>query len=321
MSNPLLLIGGPTAIGKTELALRLANELDGELISADSRQVYRGMDIGTGKDIPKNAKFKQSNIIWSDSPLGYYQSSDTKIWGYDLVEPHQDFSAAHYFTFAHTLTPTLWRQGTLPIFVGGTGLYLQTLIDPPDTLNVQPDEKLRDELSWQTVNQLQQKLLNLNQERFEQMNRSDKYNPRRLIRAIEVAQQPAENSKPLGYDKHLFVVLDAPGKVISRRITKRVKIRSRAIKTEVEKLHHAYPDFKAPAFTATGYKIWQQYLNGNIPKKEALEQWSREELQYAKRQQTWFAKRTAERFDITHPQHPENVVEQVKNWYATLNGS
>ena len=96
----LLVTVGPTATGKTSLALQLAKVFDGELISADSRQVYKGMDIGTGKDIPKNARFKLSDLRFKNIPIGYYKINEVKIWGYDLVEPTQDFSVSQYIKIA-----------------------------------------------------------------------------------------------------------------------------------------------------------------------------------------------------------------------------
>ncbi len=162
----ILIVCGPTATGKTQLAANLAKKFNGELISADSRQVYRGMDVVTGKDWPK----------------------DTTIYGYDLVRPDENFSVAHFVTHARTLINQIIKRKKLPIVVGGTGLYINSLVNPPETLSVNPDWQLRKRLETKSTRQLQDQLKKLNPQRWRQMNHSDQLNPRRLIRAIEVGQ-------------------------------------------------------------------------------------------------------------------------------------
>src|SRR3989304_9315554 len=103
----LLIICGPTATGKTALALSLAKKLNGEIVSADSKQVYRGLDIGTGKDVPPGVK----------------------IWGYDLVGPKEEFSVSEYVTLAQSRLEKILKEGKLPILVGGTGLYIKAIVD------------------------------------------------------------------------------------------------------------------------------------------------------------------------------------------------
>src|SRR3990172_13293142 len=108
----LLVICGPTATGKTSLALQLANLLAsgpkgsgpvGELVSADSRQVYRGMDIGTGKDLPKKARFKISDLRFKNNTIGYYEIEGVRIWGYDLIKPTEEFSVGKYVKIANNI--------------------------------------------------------------------------------------------------------------------------------------------------------------------------------------------------------------------------
>ena len=169
----LLIISGPTATGKTKLALKLAKLFGGELISADSRQVYKGMDIGTGKDRgTENRKQKTENRI--------------HIWGYDLVAPNEEWSAAHFVKLANKLIPKILKRDKLPIVVGGTGLYIKDLLRPPETLFISPNKKLRRLLEKLTLPQLQNKLRRINSRRFNIMNQSDRQNPRRLIRALEI---------------------------------------------------------------------------------------------------------------------------------------
>src|SRR5687767_6639381 len=118
----LLVICGPTATGKSSLAFKLARKFNGELISADSRQVYIGMDIGTGKE-------------WGEG---------VEIWGYDLVDPDKEFSVAQYLRFATKKISDIEKRGKLPILVGGTGLYIKGVVDGIPTVDVPRNKKLRE---------------------------------------------------------------------------------------------------------------------------------------------------------------------------------
>ena len=173
----LLIICGSTATGKTNLALKLSKIFSGQIISADSRQVYKGMDIGTGKDLPQKAKQYKD---------GHYLIKKIKVWGYDLVKPNQDFSVAHFINFAIPRIKKIWTARELPILVGGTGLYLQALTKPLNTIAIPADQVLRQQLSKLNVLSLQKKLKKLDFDKYQKMNHSDQHNPRRLIRAIEI---------------------------------------------------------------------------------------------------------------------------------------
>ena len=130
--NKLLVICGPTSTGKTTLAIALAKKFNGELISTDSRQVYKGMDIGTGKDLPEGAKFK---LPWFQK-YGYYEVGGTKIWGYDLADPRHEFSVAQYIKFAERIISDVLKRGKSPVLVGGTGLYIRGVVDGIATAGV-----------------------------------------------------------------------------------------------------------------------------------------------------------------------------------------
>ncbi|PIS09472.1 tRNA (adenosine(37)-N6)-dimethylallyltransferase MiaA, partial [Candidatus Beckwithbacteria bacterium CG10_big_fil_rev_8_21_14_0_10_34_10] len=204
----LLIITGPTASGKTKLGVRLAQMFNGELISADSRQVYKLMDIGTGKDLPL----------------------PVPIWGLDLVKPDQEFSVADWFKVAQKKIFELWKKDKLPIIVGGTGFYLKALINGFDSLGVEPDYKLRRRLEKMSLGELQEKLSQVYSQRYEEMNQSDKNNPRRLIRAIEVVQTLKKKSgfKSIKADKLLLIGLKAQKKYLYQKIDQRVEKRIRA---------------------------------------------------------------------------------------------
>ena len=288
----LLIIGGATATGKTAVAAQLAREFDGELISADSRQVYRGMDVGTGKDRPEGIR----------------------VWGYDLVNPDEDFSVADWVNWAWPVIEKLGGENKLPIVVGGTGLYLKSLLEPPASLGIRPDKKLRKELSNWDIRQLQQRLKQVAPERFRQMNWSDQHNPRRLVRAIEVSISPrgSLSSHPRGGYDIAWVGLTADRATLEERIRRRVEQRAGGgMSQEVKRLAREYPDWNWPAFSATGYRDWRDYVEGKTSRDEAMAKWQRAEIQYMRRQLTWFKKMPQfARFDIGR----ENWQNQVREF-------
>jgi len=280
----VLIICGPTATGKTKLAVTLAKKFSGEIISADSRQVYQGMDIVTGKDKPKGVK----------------------IHGLDLVKPDEEFSVAHFVKYAHSLI----NQIRFPIIVGGTGLYLDSLINPPKTLSVKPNWELRKKLEIKSIRELQNQLKKLDPHRWRSMNRSDQQNPRRLIRAIEVnlqgqsLQLPSERTDLNKFDV-LWIGLTAKKEILDQLIVKRVKARVKAgAVKEWQKLKIKYKQ-NLPSMSGIGYR--------ELPD---INRWIKAEQQYSRRQLTWFKKNAnIHWFDITQAfQFP--VVNLVKAWYT-----
>ncbi len=159
----LLIVCGPTATGKTNLALKLAKRFNGEIVSFDSRQVYKSMDIGTGKDI-KGYEFKN----------GFYVVKGIKIWLYDLVSPNYRFNVVDFIKESKKVVGDIWKRNKLPILVGGTGFYLQGLIEDVENLGVLPDFELREGLDSLSLIDLQDKLKKLNFQRWGKMNDSDR---------------------------------------------------------------------------------------------------------------------------------------------------
>lgn len=318
--NKLLIISGPTATGKTALALTLAKKFNGELISADSRQIYRGMDIGTGKDIIGFQRHT-SNLQHQDQPLVFYQNqSGIKLWGYDLVDPSQDFSVANFLDFAQIILPDIWSRGALPIIIGGTGFYIDALLNPPTSVTIKPDPKLRTQLSTFSVKQLQQKLKTLSPHKFVSMNHSDQNNPRRLIRAIEILISQPSGSVSISPSNinHLWINLTAPREFIDRQIETRVHKRlDQGFEQEIKRLLDSGFNSTYPAATATGYQQWLNFLLGTVTKQEALNQWIIAERQYARRQLTWFKKAPADHtFDVSKSNWQTQVALLVEDWYS-----
>ena len=202
--NKLFIISGPTAAGKTRVALGLAKKLDGELISADSRQVYKGMDVVTGKDLG-NAQFSITNDqlqqrvsqkVNKPVTVGTYTIKSVPVWGLDLIEPDEAFDVSMFIPFAREVTEDIWQRGKLPIIIGGTGFYIRGLLNPYETVGIPVNVNLRKELEKLPVGELQQRLKEINLQKWEQMNESDCNNPRRLVRAIEVGEyEKVQNTK------------------------------------------------------------------------------------------------------------------------------
>ena len=305
----LLVICGPTATGKTGLAVNLAKKFssrgrpasgwNGELISADSRQVYKGMDIGTGKDHPK----------------------EMKIHLIDVVKPNQEFSVAQYVELAWKVISDIWSRKKLPIIVGGTGFYIKGVVDGIETLGIPPDWEMRWRLKDLPAQKLFEMLAQLDPEKVAQMNTSDRKNPRRLIRAIEVAskQQTTYNRQQRREFDAFFVGLTASYKVLYKRIDKRVDERVKmGQEVEIKKLlKKDYSWGKSVLGVTIGYKEWRPFFEGKATKDEVIQKWKFAEHAYVRRQMTWFKKdKRINWFDINKKGWENGVEKLIKNWYT-----
>lgn len=286
--KPLIIVG-PTASGKTDLSFWLASHLTPDLtlhgvdiLVLDSKQVYRGQNIVTGKDI--DSKFKKKT--------SYYIYKHTRLFGIDLVDPDDDWSVAQSILYAETVITDAKNQGRFLIIVGGTPQYLLSVFEQQLTFQVKPDLNLRNELEAQSVTELQEKLRKMDRTRLEKMNHSDRNNSRRLIRAIEVFQNTPQDSQ----NEPLLLISDCCWIGLSpTKETQELKIHARVLKRldlgaieEYSKLHERFPFWKREARAAIGYAEIQQYLEGVISKEELVRLWSLHEVQYAKRQMTWW---------------------------------
>lgn len=316
MSNKLLSIIGPTAVGKTSFVLQLVNFLNKnspnkidkklnksitfngyDLISADSRQVYKDLMIISGADIPPDFVRKNSDVNYENNDKSYFQKDNIRLFGLLDLDYLDEWSLAHFKKFAQQLIVKAWSENRLPIIVGGTGLYHDHLFNDSSQIWIKPNLKLRDELSQFSLIDLQKKLKEISQKKFDQMNNSDQNNPVRLIRAIEVEssenidleEKEGNNEKP-SYD-HLIIGLIDELLSIEARIKERVKKRfNNGAIAEVENLMLKIEELglNKQITTATGVREIRAYLDGQIDKQECLEKWSLREYQYAKRQLTWW---------------------------------
>lgn len=170
----LLVIVGPTATGKTDLAIKLAKKFSGEIVSADSRQIYQGMDIGTGKEVADKKVIKEK---------GKWIVRGVQIHLYNVIKPDETFSVADYQQLAYQAIEDIQSRGKLPILVGGTGLYVQAVTEGLKIPKVPPDLKLREKLERKPLAHLVAELERVDPETAF---RIDQKNPRRIIRALEV---------------------------------------------------------------------------------------------------------------------------------------
>ena len=309
----LLIICGPTATGKTNLGLALAKKFKGQIISADSRQVYQGLDIGTGKDLPKGIK-KHTD--------GHYLINNIKVWGYDLVKPDQDFSVAHFVKFTTSRLKAIWQVGELPIIVGGTGLYLKAITKPLETITVPANQKLRQKLNKLSVSKLQTKLKKLDPNKFKSMNHSDQLNPRRLIRAIEIQKGQSQKDSPSGTvlfeTDQLWIGLKTDKKILDTQIEKRVNKRLKAgAQQEVKHLIKQGYSFDLPSMSAMGYKQWQLFFEKKHNLDQVRQFWITAEKQYLRRQLTWFnSQSNINWFDINDSNFQKKVARTLSDWYT-----
>lgn len=319
----LLVICGPTATGKTSLALHLGKVFDGEIVSADSRQVYKGLDIGTGKDIPKNfhaeGGYSLSIYNFKNKKVPAYEKNNLKIWGYDLVRPDQEFSVKLYRDFAFKIIKDIYKRGKLPIIVGGTGFYIKAVVEPLSLIEVPRNGDLRKKVGNLSAEKIYSLIMGLNPMRALEINDSDRKNRARLIRILEILEFGREPfvETSLKFEDVLKIGLtNTDRKKLYERIDERVEKRAK-IGFEQEVLLLKRKDFINKLVMSTpGYRQWIEYLEGKISKSKAIERWKFDEHSYARRQLTWFKKdESIHWFEVDVPGYRESIENLVKKWY------
>ncbi len=290
----MIIITGQTATGKTDLAIKLAQKNNGEIISTDSRQIYRHLNIITGKGIKESQKF----FLWKkidNFQLGYYLFSDIKVWLYDVINPNQYFSSYHFVQLANLIIEKIKKQSKLPIIVGGTYFYIKHLLYGFDH-QVNPNWQLRNQLEKSSLADLQNRLLQLDPDIKKEINTSDWQNPRRLIRKIEILttkkQQSNLLSKKIKHKVNQFIGLRFSNKekllkTIKNRVEKRINEGAVNEVKNLLKLGYNENDF---GLKTIGYQQIIAYLKNKITYKEAVNRWVNKEIQYSKRQLTFMKK-------------------------------
>ena len=268
-----IVLAGPTGVGKTDLSLKLAKILDADIISCDSAQVYKEMNIGT-------AKIKESEM------------NGIKHYMLDVLEPIEKYSVGEYQRAVDKILAQKEKEGRAVILTGGTGLYINSVVNGLSSLP-ESEPKLRDELMALSVDELYEKLLELDPEAAEKIHKNNK---KRVERAVEVclitgkkfSVLSKENVKNNNYD-FLKVCLTRDREILYKRIDKRVDIMmSEGLLDEVTALYKKYGGEILRKINIIGYTQLIDYLEGKISLETAVEFIKRDSRHYAKRQMTWF---------------------------------
>ncbi len=281
--NQIVVITGQTATGKTRLAIQYAKKYNGELINCDSRQVYKYLDIITGKD-----KEEVENV---------------PVHLYDVVDPKENFSSYDFKVKANKVIKDILKRGKTPIIVGGTYFYISHLLYGIETENIEPDFQLRKELDKKSVVELQDILKRINIKEFQKLNESDRNNPRRLIRRIEIVK--SEDVQFLRLERYagtstfmeskinieLLALRFKKKKQLAKAIRQRVEKRlEQGAVEELKKLLKKGYKLKDPGLKTNGCQEIADFIKGKITREVLIDKWVTIELQYAKRQYTFMKK-------------------------------
>ena len=281
MNKPtVIVIAGPTASGKSALAVKLAKKINGEIVSADSMQIYKDMDIGTAK-------------------ISHDEMQGIKHYMIDIVKPNNRYSVSSYKKDAEKCIEEIINKGKTPIVCGGTGLYIDSLIYgiefPEEKIDDEYRNKLNEIAEKQGLEILYNKALDIDPEATKKISKNDK---KRIIRILEIyhktgktkTEQDLESRKNgVKYNYKVFAI-NMEREILYERINKRVDaMLKNGLIHEVKKMVENYKDFPT-AMQGLGYKEVLEYLNGNIDKDTMIDKLKMETRRYAKRQITWFKK-------------------------------
>jgi tRNA-2-methylthio-N6-dimethylallyladenosine synthase len=288
----VLVILGPTSSGKTSLAVKAAGHFNGEIVSADSRQVYRGMDVGTGKDLREY----------------FFQGKKIPYHLIDIVSPKTTFSLLKYQTRAFEAIDSLVEKGKLPILVGGSGLYLEAVVDNYILSTIKTSFKKRKEYEKLSLEDLQNKIKKVNLKFFEKLNSSEQKNKRRLARYLEILLSEKDFKAKKGESPYDFLILGlrVERDELKKRIYKRLadRIEKEGMIDEAKKLRKDGLSFDKLERFGLEYKYLSRYLQNKITREELFDKLFIAICQFSKRQMSWF--RRWERLGAK--------INWIKNW-------
>jgi len=273
----ILAIVGPTAVGKSQLAVHLASNYNGEIVNADSRQVYRFMDIGTAKPAPEELSLVKHHLV-------------------SIINPDEDFSLAHYHELAQRAIGDVIKRGKLPILVGGSGQYVWSVVENWGLPGVPPDPDLRQRLEERAGREGKEALYDeLREVDPDAARRIDPSNVRRVIRALEVYKITSTpisrlRNKRAPKFKSMIIGLTAERSELYRRIDLRVEgMIEKGFVAEVRKLLDMGYSLKLPSMSSIGYRQIGAYLNGEMPLATAVQEIKFETHRFARHQYAWFS--------------------------------
>ena len=296
-TQKVLIIVGPTASGKSALGVDLAKKYDGEVISADSRQVYKGLDLGTGKITKREMRGVSHHLL-------------------DVASPKKKFSVADFTKKAQSAIADISINKKLPIIVGGTGYYIDALIGRIAVPDVPPNAKLRAELEKKSTEQLYAMLGNYDPARARMMaTPSERNNKRRLIRALEIADAIGKNPKPSEqqiYDT-LWIGINPPLRELEQKIQKRLIARvKQGMIAEATQLKKECLSYKRMEELGLEYRSLARFLQKKITKQEMIEELTRDIRRYAKKQVTYWRRNTDIVWSISSKDR--GVSSSVRDW-------
>jgi len=294
LSKPkILVVLGPTSTGKSDLAVALALKYNGEIISADSRQVYKGMDLGTGKITKKEMCSVPHHLL-------------------DVVKPNSIFNVAKYKIKAQKIITDILKRNKLPIICGGTGFYIDAVVNNITLPDVLPNPELRKKLEKKTLEQLFSMLNKLDPERAKNIDRKNKV---RLIRAIEIAKSlgyvPKVQNTPIY--RPLFIGLDLLDLELKRRINARLQKRlDDGMLAEVARLHKQGVSYRRLEKFGLEYRNCALLLQNKITKEKLIQNLQAEIFQYAKRQRTWFKKNKKIKWYMVNSKTTQKIIQDLR---------
>ncbi len=283
----LIVILGPTASGKTDLSIKLAKKFNGEIVSADSRQVYKGMDIGTGKITKKEMQGIPHYLLDVSSPKKKFTVAQYKKLALEAINKiHKKSLPSHQNSEGIS-----GSDGKIPFLVGGTGFYIQAVVDDITIPEIKPDWKLRKILEKRSAKELFSKLKKLDPRRAKTI---EKNNPRRLIRALEIVLKtkkpvPLFKKKSPKFDV-LILGIKKPKEELKKRIKERLEKRlKKGMIAEVKKLKKSGLSWRRLEEFGLEYRFIAQYLQQKLTREQMIEKLQKEIEHFAKRQMTWFS--------------------------------
>lgn len=284
--NKVIVILGPTSAGKTKLAVSLAKKFDGEIISADSRQVYRGMDVGTGKDLAEY-------VIKSEIRNPKSETARIPYHLIDIIDPKKQFTVAEFQRLAYKAIDEILARGKTPIVCGGTGLYISALVEgyvlQATSYKLQA---IRNRLNRLTLKQLLAQLNKIDPRTYKVI---DKNNRRRVQRALEIyyqtgktkSEQLKKQKPPYGF---LLLGITLPREILNRRIEERLKHRleKEGMIEEIKRLHRQGVSWQRLDDFGLEYRFISRYLRGQMSYDQMFLELKKAISNFAKRQMTWF---------------------------------
>ena len=303
LKQKVIIICGPTASGKTDLSINIAEKINGEIVSADSMQIYKDMDIGTAKPSMEERKKIEHYMI-------------------DIINPDERYSVADFKCEAMKCIEKIVKKGKVPIVVGGTGLYIDSIYYGIEYNEIKTDlvyrEKLEEIAKKEGLEKLYEKALEIDPIAIKKISKNDK---KRIIRVLEIYQKKGKNKteqeaeskkKKKPYDYKIFAI-DMDRKQLYERINKRVDMMiDQGLIEEVEKILKKYNTFPT-AMQGLGYKEVVKYINNEYTKEEMIEKIKMESRRYAKRQITWF-KRNKDIIWLNSSDKEKQMMEVLSKW-------